>query len=40
VVYVGSPSTDGLEIRHRPAVVVQDPRLSTAIPNLIVAPFT
>jgi mRNA-degrading endonuclease toxin of MazEF toxin-antitoxin module len=40
VVYVGTPTTDGLEIRRRPAVVVQDPHLSTAFPNLIVAPLT
>jgi mRNA-degrading endonuclease toxin of MazEF toxin-antitoxin module len=40
VVYIGSPTTDGLEIRRRPAVVVQDPHLATAFPNLIVAPLT
>jgi mRNA-degrading endonuclease toxin of MazEF toxin-antitoxin module len=40
VVYVGSPTTNGLEIRRRPAVVVQDPHLSTAFLNLIVAPLT
>jgi mRNA-degrading endonuclease toxin of MazEF toxin-antitoxin module len=40
VVYVGSPTTDGLEIRRRPAVIVQDPHLATAFPNLIVAPLT
>ncbi len=40
VVYVGSPTTDGLEIRRRPCVVVQDPHLATAFPNLIVAPLT
>ncbi len=40
VIYVGSPTTDGLEIRRRPAVLVQDPHLVTAFPNLIVVPLT
>lgn len=40
VVYVGSPTTDGLELRRRPVVIVQDPHLATTFPNLIVAPLT
>ncbi len=40
VAHVGAPTTDGLEIRRRPAVIVQDPHLATVFPNLIVAPLT